>query len=56
MLAENTEAECQFRMAKIQEIAKGIFDMAERRAVLDLVRDYEKLVLAKERYAEQRAF
>ena len=31
------------RMAKIREIAKGIFDKAERKAVLDLARDYEKL-------------
>ena len=41
-------AECRFRMAKIREIAKGIFDTAERKAVLDLVRDYEKLTGIKE--------
>ena len=35
------------RMAKIREIADGIFDKAERKAILDLVRDYEKLALPK---------
>lgn len=32
------------RMAAIREIAKGIFDDAERKAVLTLVKDYEALV------------
>ena len=40
-------AECRFRMAKIREIAKGIFDEVERKAVLDLVKDYEKIVLPR---------
>ena len=31
------------RIAKIRKIVTGIFDKGERRAVLDLVRDYEKL-------------
>ena len=31
------------RMAKIREILTGIFDKGERRAVLSLVSDYEKL-------------
>ena len=35
------------RMAGIREIAEGIFDRAERKAVLDLVKDYEKLTLPK---------
>ena len=32
------------RMAKIRKILNGIFDKAERAAVLRLVSDYEKLV------------
>lgn len=32
------------RMARIRKIANGFFDKAERKAVLDLVADYEKLV------------
>jgi hypothetical protein len=35
------------RMAKIREIADGIFDKAERKAILELVTDYEKLALSK---------
>lgn len=31
------------RMAAIRAIAEGIWDKAERQAVLDLVSDYEKL-------------
>jgi hypothetical protein len=31
------------RMARIRKIAEGIFDKAERKAILDLVADYEKL-------------
>ena len=37
------------RIAKIREIARGIFDKGERKLVLDLVRDYEKLTLPKDR-------
>jgi len=47
MPGKNTSSEVRSRMKKIREIAKGIFDRAERQAVLDLVRDYEKLALPK---------
>jgi hypothetical protein len=46
---KNIETEIRSRMAKIREIAQGIFDKAERKAVLDLVKDYEKLTLPKAR-------
>jgi hypothetical protein len=46
---KNTTAEIRIRMEKIREIAKGIYDDAERKAVLDLVRDYEKLTLSQGR-------
>jgi len=46
---KSASAEVRVRMEKIREIAKGIFDNAERKAVLDLVRDYEKLTLPKGR-------
>lgn len=36
------------RMQHIREIADGIFDPAERKTILDLVRDYEKLLLPNE--------
>ena len=44
-----TVAEIHIRTNKIREIAEGLFDGAERKAVLDLVKDYEKLALAKRR-------
>lgn len=46
---KSTRAEVHIgvRLKKIREIAKGIFDDVERRAVLDLVRDYGKLTLPK---------
>jgi hypothetical protein len=34
-------------MRKIRRIADGIFDKRERKAVLDLVADYEKLAFLK---------
>ena len=40
---KDKEAEIR-RMAKIREIARGIFDKSERRAVMSLVSDYEKLI------------
>jgi len=38
---KNIETKIRSCMAKIREIAQGIFDNAERKAVLDLVKDYE---------------
>jgi hypothetical protein len=38
-------------MTSIREIAKGIFDLDERKAVMKLVADYEALVNGKERTA-----
>jgi len=49
MPAKSTNAEVRSRVKKVREIAKGIFDAEERKAVLDLVRDYEKLALPKAR-------
>jgi hypothetical protein len=46
---KTTSSEVRIRMEKIKEIAKGIFDKHERKAVLDLVRDYERLALPKDR-------
>lgn len=42
MLAKDEAGEVR-RMAVIRKIASGIFDKAERKAVLALVTDYEKL-------------
>ena len=39
---KDKEAEIR-RMATVREIARGIFDRGERRAVMSLVSDYEKL-------------
>jgi len=49
MPAKSTNAEVRSRVKKVREIAKGIFDADERKAVLDLVTDYEKLALPKAR-------
>jgi len=46
---KSKSAEIIARMKKVREIAKGIFDHAERKAVLDLVKDYERLALPKGR-------
>jgi len=46
---KSTGAEIIARLKKVREIAKGIFDNAERKAVLDLVKDYERLALPKDR-------
>jgi hypothetical protein len=42
MPGKNKDAQAR-RMARIRKIAEGIFDKAERKAILDLVADYEKL-------------
>lgn len=42
MLDKDKDAEIR-RMTKIRKIVTGIFDNGERRAVLSLVSDYEKL-------------
>lgn len=47
MQAKDKAAEIR-RTAKIRTIADGIFDQAERKAVLDLVADYEKLMRLKD--------
>jgi len=46
MPARDKAAEIR-RMRRIRRIAAGIFDKGERKAVLDLVADYEKLALLK---------
>ena len=46
---ESNSTEVRIRMKKIREIAKGIYDEDDRKAVLDLIRDYEKLTLPKGR-------
>ena len=46
---KSTSAEIIARIKRVREIAKGIFDNAERRAVLNLVKDYERLALPKDR-------
>jgi hypothetical protein len=43
MLSKRTPADFQIRAAEVREIAQGIFDKTERRKVLQLVSDYEKL-------------
>jgi hypothetical protein len=48
MPAEDNSDKIHLRMEKIREISDGIFDRAERKAVLDLVKDYEKLTLAED--------
>ena len=47
MLSKDESTGVSRRMARIREIAGGIFDEAERKAILDLVEDYEKLALPK---------
>jgi hypothetical protein len=47
MLAKDANIAVSQRMDEIREIAKGIYDEADRKSVLDLVQDYEKLALPK---------
>ena len=49
MPAEDNSDKIHLRMEKIREIAEGIFDRGERRAVLDLAKDYAKLTLPEPR-------
>jgi hypothetical protein len=47
MLAKDANIAVSQRMDEIREIAKVIYDEADRKSVLDLVQDYEKLALPK---------
>ena len=47
----NDNDDLRARLASIREIAKGIFDLDERKAILDLAADYAALVNGKERTA-----
>jgi hypothetical protein len=47
MLTKDEHTRVSQRMDEIREIAEGIYDEADRKAVLDLVEDYERLALPK---------
>jgi hypothetical protein len=46
MLTKDEHTRVSQRMDEIREIAEGIYDEADRKAILDLVEDYEKLALS----------